>query len=424
MTDSILRAVSTLDRDFEEPALQVEAGLAESAIAEILGQARKLAAKFAKNAKAVDFDGGFPAEEFKWLAEAEFLAAPLERKYGGLGLGTEVGNTLAQFLLLKEIGRGSLPVGRVYEGHLNALQLMQLFGTTTQKEAYAAEVQQGKHLFAVWNTEAADGVKVLPLSGGRYRLEGSKTFASGASGVTRPLISGALPDGSWQMMIVPMEQVKTTVNPNWWHPMGMKASGSFKVDFSGVELNESNFLGGPNDYYRQPWITGGAIRFCAVQLGGAEALLYATRTYLRKLGRLDDPYQKARLGQMRIAIETGRLWLQGAADLLEQYAEFFYHQPWTEASPKVSQAIVTYANMTRTVTERICLDVLEATERAVGARGLLEPEPFGRLIRDLRHYLRQPAPDAALAYVGEQFLKTEDSYFDEDESDFNDAGAK
>ena len=37
--------------------------------------------------------------------------------------------------------------------------------------------------------------------------------------------------------------------------------------------------------------------------------------------------------------------------------------------------------------------LLEACERAVGARGLPEPWPFSRLIRDLRMYLRQPAPD-------------------------------
>ena len=40
------------------------------------------------------------------------------------------------------------------------------------------------------------------------------------------------------------------------------------------------------------------------------------------------------------------------------------------------------------------------SERCVGARGLLQPEPFERLHRDLTHYLRQPAPDAVLADVG------------------------
>ncbi|MFC6619342.1 PIG-L deacetylase family protein [Deinococcus radiophilus] len=36
----------------------------------------------------------------------------------------------------------------------------------------------------------------------------------------------------------------------------------------------------------------------------------------------------------------------------------------------------------------------------MGARGLLAPHDPERLIRDLRHYLRQPAPDAARLQVG------------------------
>ena len=48
--------------------------------------------------------------------------------------------------------------------------------------------------------------------------------------------------------------------------------------------------------------------------------------------------------------------------------------------------------------------VLPLAERCVGARGLLRPEPFERLHRDLTHYLRQPAPDAALADAGRYAL--------------------
>jgi hypothetical protein len=58
----------------------------------------------------------------------------------------------------------------------------------------------------------------------------------------------------------------------------------------------------------------------------------------------------------------------------------------------------------RSAVERAALDVLERVERAVGARGLLAPEPFAALVRDLRMYLRQPAPDLAVLRVGEDAL--------------------
>ena len=61
--------------------------------------------------------------------------------------------------------------------------------------------------------------------------------------------------------------------------------------------------------------------------------------------------------------------------------------------------------MVRTAIEKICLDMLQLAERNVGARGLLQPLPFERLHRDLTHYLRQPAPDGALADVGRFVLE-------------------
>jgi hypothetical protein len=66
---------------------------------------------------------------------------------------------------------------------------------------------------------------------------------------------------------------------------------------------------------------------------------------------------------------------------------------------------VEYANMTRTAIETICLDVMQFVTSGIGARGLLEPHPFAQRLRDLTMYLRQPAPDQALASVGRFMLE-------------------
>lgn len=105
----------------------------DPAVAAALARAEEIAAWCTANAAAIDHEGAFPLEEFRLLAEADLLAAPLPREFGGLGLGlgTEAvdGGAHALLLLLKALGRGNLAVGRVYEGHVNALQLIQLFGT-------------------------------------------------------------------------------------------------------------------------------------------------------------------------------------------------------------------------------------------------------------------------------------------------------
>ena len=363
--------------------------------------ATQIADECAQRAATTDRSGAFPEYEFQRLAEAGLLVAPLRPELGGCGLGIESNSLPELLLLLKQIGRGNLAVGRVYEGHVNALQLIQTFGTSQQVERYARDAHQHK-VFGVWNAEDAQGVKVIPLGSNRYRLEGAKTFCSGAGCVERPFVNGVLPDGGWQMCVVPMDEVTTDVDSSWWQPSGMRATASYRIDFTGVELTQADLIGGPGDYFRQPWLTAGVVRFAAVQLGGAEALFDLTRRFLQEQQRTDHPYQQERLGQMAIALETGCLWLRGVAQQLTAYGPQFAGIPDIE-HPQVAK-LMAYANMTRTAIEQVCIDMMQLCQRSVGTRGLLPPLQMERVIRDLTLYLRQPAYDAAVSGVGAHVL--------------------
>jgi alkylation response protein AidB-like acyl-CoA dehydrogenase len=362
-------------------------------------------------ATAPDLDrpGAVPVREVGVLAESGLLAAPVPHRLGGLGLGTEAGASVSLLALLSEIGRGNLSLGRIYEGHVNALQLIATYGTSSQLARAAQDARDGRRMFGVWNTEADDGVRIEPLGAGRYLLSGAKTFASGASIVARAIVPARLPDGGWQMTLVPMDQVTTRTDPSWWRPIGMYGSASFKVDFTGVEIGQDDLLGTPGDYQRQPWLSVGAIRFAAVQLGGAAALFDVARAELRSLGRDGDPHQRARFGQIAIAVESGRLWLRGAAPYLDLAFAAMRDGQLDEAT---SERIVAYVNMARTAIERVCLDTIELVERSVGVRGMLAPHPMERLIRDLTIYLRQPTPDAALTDAGRYVLTSTDASSD------------
>nr|WKN35446.1 acyl-CoA dehydrogenase family protein [Tunicatimonas sp. TK19036] len=328
----------------------------------------------------------FPHQEFDALREQGLLNTTLP----GQPLDFQSKVTAELLHLLKLIGKGNLSVGRIYEGHINALYLIHLFGNPTQKERWYDDTEQ--HIFGVWNTQAQDGIKIQSLGHGEYQLKGAKTFCSGAQWVTRPIVTGQLisetgEDLGWQMCVVPLEQQKDLpVDASFWKPLGMKASVSHKIDFTDIILEEENLLGNPDEYHQQPYFSGGAVRFAAVQLGGAEAIFDATRKYLQKLQRTDDPYQQMRFGEMAILIESGNQWIQNAGKLADgDYSD---------------EQIINYANMTRSAIEKIGLEVMRLSERCVGARGLLYPEPFALLHADLTTYLRQPAPDQALAQVG------------------------
>ncbi len=358
-------------------------------------RARELVAALRVDAAETDREGGFPAHSISLLHDAGLLAAALPGARGGESLG-DASRGVDLLQTLAAVGRGNLVAGRLFEGHVNALQLIERYGDEHQRARAADDALAGR-LFGVWNTEAADSVKLV-CHGDGFVLAGSKTFASGLGHVARAIVTAAVDCGETrgpQMLVLALDEQPAREDRSFWKPLGMRASASFRAGFDGRRVARDALLGAVGDYYRQPAFGGGAIRFAAVQLGGAEAIFDETRRFLRELGRTSDPFQRARVGEMAWRIESGRLWLPAAG--VQAAAAL---SGAVEIDPDSSQRTLAYANMMRSAIEDVCLRVIALAERSVGARGLLRPEPFERMHRDLAHYLRQPAPDAALVEAG------------------------
>jgi alkylation response protein AidB-like acyl-CoA dehydrogenase len=329
------------------------------------------------NGADYDEDGAFPAAEIAALHEARLLVAILPGEYGGVALGG-----LALCEVLRQIGSGSLPLGRLFEGHVNAISLVLGYGQPEQVRLIAREAHEG-HLFAVWNTDHAENLRLI-CEGGRYRLEGRKVLASGAGRIERPLVT-ATDEVGRRLIVMPHLRSGERADLSRWTAHGMRASATGTVDFSGLAVDPIEIVGVHGDYQRQPAFSGGAWRFAAVHQGGLERLLDLLREDLRRTGRGDDPHQAARLGQAAIATETGRLWVERAAAVAQDPAQ---------ARP--SAQIVAYVNLARLAVERAGLDLMELVHRSVGLQGFMRPHPIERISRDLATYLRQPGPDRAL----------------------------
>lgn len=345
--------------------------------------AARVAAGARERAAGLDHDGAFPAEDVAALAEAGLLLAPFPQVAGGAGLwGGPAHAMLAR--VLRTIGRGSLPLGRLYEGHVNAAALITRYGTAAQALRFAALAQAGT-FFGVWNTEGADGLRLLP-DGRRWRLEGRKILASGAGFVGRPLVTARRPDGA-VVMVVPHVPSGRGADLSAWQAHGMRASATGALDFTDLVVEASDIVGEPGDYLRQPWFSGGAWRFAAVQAGGIEAVVEAARAHLLRTGRQDDPHQRARLADMAMASVGARLWVERAAALAEAGGA-----PEEEAEVGSIEAFV---NLARLSVEKAGLEVIQLAQRSVGLQGFMRAHPLERLLRDLAVYLRQPKPDEA-----------------------------
>jgi alkylation response protein AidB-like acyl-CoA dehydrogenase len=187
------------------------------------------------------------------------------------------------------------------------------------------------------------------------------------------------------LIVLPRLSAPDRADLSRWTAQGMRASATGAVDFTGVEIQPMEIIGGEGDYERQPWFSAGAWRFAAVHLGGMERLFDLLRRHLQETNRGQDPHQAARLGRAAMTIETARLWVAQAASVAE-----------APVGSRAPEQLVAYVNLARLAVEAAALDLMQLAQRSVGLQAFLRPNPIERISRDLATYLRQPGPDRAL----------------------------
>ena len=326
-------------------------------------------------AAGLDQREAFPEQDIQALRDLGVLAAPLPRRVGGQGAGTEPEGADLAIGLLQALGQGNLSVGRLVEAHMNALQLIATFGSAGQLERAADDAKAGR-LFGLWVTDLPGNL--LALEDGRLR--GAKGPCSGGGHVARAVVTVTTGAG---VRLAAVQVDGAEVEPMRGLLQGMRAAVNAVVRFDGLALPADALIGQPGDYLREPHLSTGAWRTTAVTTGGLMALVAATRDHLVRRGHQDAPLQQERFGRMLIAQETARLWTEAAAQR-------------TERAEGSVAGRVAYVNLARVAVEAACLDAMRLAQRTLGLAAFLAPNPAERLLRDLAVYLRQPAPDAVL----------------------------
>ncbi len=339
-------------------------------------------------AARLDEEVGFPHQSFARLRDLGFLSATLPRARGGAGFGEGAAGAAALLRLFVTLGEGHLSVARLYEAHVNALQLICRYGSEELARRCARDAAAGE-LFALWVTDPPEGGVSM---GPGLVLDGRKFFCSGAGVATRALITVAMAGGT-RMLVVALEPGRR-VHPSQVKLAGMRAAITGAVDFSGMRVEAGALLGEAGDYLREPVFSAGAWRGAAGALGGLTALVNLHRAEMRRRGRDADPHQRARFGQLVLAHETARLWMDRAA--LRACLE-----------DGTADEIVAYVNLARLAVEAACLDAIRLTQRGLGLSAFMDGHPAERVARDLATYLRQPAPDETLVKAAEYYFRAE-----------------
>jgi alkylation response protein AidB-like acyl-CoA dehydrogenase len=349
---------------------------------DLLDAVAALVPELSEEAASYDQAGGYPVTSMAKLREAGLLIAPVPVEFGGIGLHAN-GDSEGLFRLLHLLGYADLSLGRLFEAHVNALELIRQYGTPRQMEAAALAAQAGE-LFALWVTDPPSHGVALSLD---FILTGEKWFCSAAGAANQALIIAQTEPGS-QMVLVQLTP-RTKVTERGVKLAGMRAATTGSVDFTGLKVDEEALIGEPGDYLREPVFSTGAWRSSAVALGGLAAMIETARKELCSRGRADNPFQRTRFGQAVISHETGRLWLLEAVNRVD-------------CAP--SDESVAYVNLSRTAVETACLDAMRSVQRSLGLSAFMQGSKAERIARDLATYLRQPAPDEVLVEAAGYFI--------------------
>ncbi|MAW99831.1 MAG: acyl-CoA dehydrogenase [Sphingomonas sp.] len=352
-----------------------------SSIAAVIEAADAIAGPLAELGAQYDARPAYPADSIALLSNAGLLRAFAP----GARWSDRESEYHAMFEALRRIGRADLSLGRLFEGHVNALQLFGWYGDKGQLH-WLSKALEGGAMFGIWASEPAPGVQLVGEEG-EMHLTGAKHFASGAGGIDHAIVTAKQNEAGRRLIVVSGRDAARADN-RAWQVRGMRATQSGSYDLTGMSVAPIALLGGPGDYDREPRFTGGAWRFCAVQLGGIEALVQRLRALMSEDARA-DPVRRARFADCVIAARTAYLWVREAM----------------MRAARDGEDMVPFVLATRGVVERSALDVMEGAARLIGTRSAMAGERADKIIRDLSLYLRQAGPDHARDRAAESWLE-------------------
>ncbi|MET0239199.1 MAG: acyl-CoA dehydrogenase family protein, partial [Sphingobium sp.] len=145
----------------------------------------------------------FPVESMKLIAAVGLHRTFAPAQSGGEAFADRHAQILCMMSVLRIVGRADLSVGRLYEGHVNALALLDWYGSPTQKAALGQSLAMGA-FYGMWATEPPPGVRIVETGDGPV-LHGAKSFATGAGGLAHAIVTAQPAEGARRLVVVPAD---------------------------------------------------------------------------------------------------------------------------------------------------------------------------------------------------------------------------
>ncbi|MEP9355119.1 isobutyryl-CoA dehydrogenase [Xanthobacter sp. KR7-65] len=320
----------------------------------------------------------FPVEQLRAAAALGMGGIYVREDVGGSGL-----TRLDAALIFEQLATGCPGTSAYLSIHNMATWMIDRFGDEAQRRKWVPRLASMEHFASYCLTEPGAGSDAAALktkavrNGDHYIVDGQKQFISGAGTsdvyVVMVRTGGDGPKGI-STLVIEAGAPGLSFGANE-KKMGWNVQPTRSVVFEGVKVPVENRLGEEGEGFRiaMAGLDGGRLNIGACSLGGAQAALEKTLSYMRErkaFGKRLDEFQalQFRLADMATELEAARTFLWRAAAALDAKA------------PDATQLC---AMAKRIATDR-GFEVANDALQMHGGYGYLSDYGIEKIVRDLR----------------------------------------
>ncbi|MFI7680745.1 acyl-CoA dehydrogenase family protein [Actinophytocola sp. NPDC049390] len=371
--------------------------------------ADKLVDTLRSDAAERDLAGEDPTREVTLLKESGLLTLLIPADLGGAGESWLTANTVTRM-----VSAADPNVGHLLGYHYLQLWRGELFERPDLVTRLRRETVAGNHFWAGVSNPLDAALELTPVDGG-FRVNGRKTFATGAAVADRLVVSATRTDDDEKLTFVLDARADGLRYLGDWDNIGQRLTASGGVEFTDVFLPERDVLG-PQPENQSPRLSLAAIGFqlflTQIYVGIAEGALIEAADYTRHRGRpwflsgvdsaVADPHILAGYGELVAQVRAAGALTDDAARALG--AAFDRGTELTDEERGEAAVTVSAAKIVAT---RVVNEATSKVFEFVGARGTASKYAFDRFWRNARTLTLHDPVVYKAREVGEHFLTGE-----------------
>ena len=320
----------------------------------------------------------FPKEVIKKSAELGFCSLYLKEDLGGMAC-----SRLDTAIIFEELSKACPSTTAYISIHNMVAWMIDEFGSESLRKEFVPKMAKGEWLGSYcltepWSGSDAAGLKATAKkSNGRWRLNGTKAFVSGA-GSTEVLVvmarTGAPGPKGISSFVVPAQSKGVSYGKNELK-MGWNSQPTRIVNLDNVEIPENYLLGKEAEGFKiaMKGLNGGRINIATCSVGAAQGAVDHSQRYMKERKQFGQPLSSFQALRFKIAdmvteVTASRQMVRLAAFKLDQ---------------KDPQAPI-YCAMAKRLATDLCFEVCNQAIQIYGGYGYIKEYPVERLMRDAR----------------------------------------